>query len=71
MTSHSKTLLRERLAAFMGPRPDEQTRDEFRMAYLEHIVDEVIADVDVNRLHRCGSNTSTAAEKMEDMEVAA
>ncbi|ETV64208.1 hypothetical protein H257_18875 [Aphanomyces astaci] len=39
----SKTLLRERLAAFMGPRPDGQTRDEFRMAYLEHIADEVIA----------------------------
>ncbi|ETV71631.1 hypothetical protein, variant [Aphanomyces astaci] len=42
----SKTLLRERLAAFMGPRPDGQTRDEFRMAYLEHIADEVIAGMD-------------------------
>lgn len=43
MKSHVKTLLRERLAAFMGPPPDNQSRLEFRMSYLEHIANEVIA----------------------------
>ncbi|KAF0706248.1 hypothetical protein AaE_014213, partial [Aphanomyces astaci] len=59
---------------FMGPLPDGQTRDEFPMAYLEHIADEVIADVDVNRMHRCSLRVEYfygCAENMEDMEVGA
>ena len=40
--AHVKTLLRERLVAFMGPPPDGLTRDEFRLQYLEHIALEVI-----------------------------
>ena len=43
MKSHVKTLLRERLAAFMAPSPDGQTRGEFRIAYLEYIAKEVIS----------------------------
>ncbi|RHZ00601.1 hypothetical protein DYB35_012719 [Aphanomyces astaci] len=40
--AHVKTLLRERLAAFMEPPPDGQTREEFRMQYLEFVAQEVI-----------------------------
>lgn len=32
-----KSLLRERLAAFMGVPPEGSTREEFRMSYLEHV----------------------------------
>ncbi|ETV88725.1 hypothetical protein H257_00240 [Aphanomyces astaci] len=43
MKNHVKTLLRERLATCMAPPPDGQTREEFRMAYLEHIANVAIA----------------------------
>lgn len=42
MKAYVKRMLRERLTAFMGPPPDGQTRDEFIMAYFEHIADKVI-----------------------------
>ncbi|KAF0714003.1 hypothetical protein AaE_011662 [Aphanomyces astaci] len=44
--AHVKTLLRERLAAFMGPPPDGSTREEFRMQYLEHTADEAMNQTD-------------------------
>ncbi|KAH9103403.1 hypothetical protein AeMF1_020253 [Aphanomyces euteiches] len=72
MKNHVKSLLRERLAAFMGPAPDGQTRDEFRLSYLEHVAHEVIAGVDVNRLHRLSLRLEhfyTIAENLGNMEV--
>ncbi|KAG9412184.1 hypothetical protein AC1031_015119 [Aphanomyces cochlioides] len=72
--SHVKTLLRERLAAFMGPPPDGQTRDEFRISYLEHIAREVIAAVDTNRLHRLSLRLEhfyQRVDNLDDMEVGA
>ncbi|KAG9399373.1 hypothetical protein AC1031_011764 [Aphanomyces cochlioides] len=32
-----KSVLRERLAAFMGPPPEGSTREEIRVSYLEHV----------------------------------
>ncbi|KAH9113017.1 hypothetical protein AeMF1_012730 [Aphanomyces euteiches] len=37
-----KSLLRERLAAFMGPPPEGSTREEFRMSYLEYVASQSI-----------------------------
>ncbi|KAH9147501.1 hypothetical protein LEN26_004708 [Aphanomyces euteiches] len=72
MKNHVKSLLRERLAAFMGPAPDGQMRDEFRLSYLEHVAHEVIAGVDVNCLHRLSLRLEhfyTIAENLGNMEV--
>ncbi|KAH9138467.1 hypothetical protein AeRB84_017220 [Aphanomyces euteiches] len=69
MKNHVKSLLRERLAAFVGPAPDGQTRDEFRLPYLEHVAHE---GVDVNRLHRLSLRLEhfyTIAENLGNMEV--
>ncbi|KAH9116547.1 hypothetical protein AeMF1_009531 [Aphanomyces euteiches] len=67
-----KSLLRERLAAFMGPPPEGSTREEFRMSYLEHVASQSINGVDVNRLHRLTQRLEYfygRAENMIDMEV--
>ncbi|KAH9117567.1 hypothetical protein AeMF1_008792 [Aphanomyces euteiches] len=72
MKNHVKSLLRERLAAFMGPAPDGQMRDESRLSYLEHVAHEVIAGVDVNCLHRLSLRLEhfyTIAENLGNMEV--
>ncbi|KAF0772893.1 hypothetical protein AaE_002232 [Aphanomyces astaci] len=65
-------MLRERLAAFMGAPPEGQTRNDFRMTYLEHIADEAIAGIEPNRLHVYTARLEqfyALAENMEDMEV--
>ncbi|RHZ25895.1 hypothetical protein DYB37_005962, partial [Aphanomyces astaci] len=70
--AHVKTHLRERLAAFMGPPPDGLTREEFRMQYLEHVAQEVIQGIDIQRLNRYALRLEYfygRAERMEDMEV--
>ncbi|ETV72293.1 hypothetical protein H257_12463 [Aphanomyces astaci] len=70
--AHVKTLLRERLAAFMGPPPDGLTWEEFRMQYLEHMAQEVIRGIDIHRLNRYALRLEYfygRAERMEDMEV--
>ncbi|KAF0704092.1 hypothetical protein AaE_015113 [Aphanomyces astaci] len=74
LKSRIKTCLRERVAAFMGPPPDGQTRNEFRMQYLEHTADEAIAGIEPNRLHVYTARLEpfyVRAENMEDMDVGA
>ncbi|KAH9112347.1 hypothetical protein AeMF1_013306 [Aphanomyces euteiches] len=68
-----KSLLRERLAAFMGSPPDQGiTREEFRMQYLEFVAQGVIDGIDVHRLHRYSLRLEYfygMAERMENMQV--
>ncbi|KAF0706454.1 hypothetical protein AaE_014099 [Aphanomyces astaci] len=74
MKARVKTLIRERLAAFLGPPSDGATREEFRMQYLEHIAEQVIQVVDVNRLHQYARHLEAAyarAENMDDVLVGA
>ncbi|KAF0702074.1 hypothetical protein AaE_016145 [Aphanomyces astaci] len=70
--AHVKTLLRERLSAFMVPPPGGLTREEFRMRYLEYVAQEVIQGIDIQRLNRYTLRLEyfyARAERMEDMEV--
>ncbi|KAH9123896.1 hypothetical protein AeMF1_005247 [Aphanomyces euteiches] len=73
MKAQIKRMLRERLAAFMGPPPEPgMTREEFRMQYLEFVAQGVIDGIDVHRLHHYTLRLEYfygLAERMDDMQV--
>ena len=51
VNAHVKQSLREGLAAFLGPPPENMTREEFRMQYLEDVAVRAIERVDPRRMH--------------------
>ncbi|KAG9414733.1 hypothetical protein AC1031_008148 [Aphanomyces cochlioides] len=52
----------------MGPPPDGQTRDEFRIAYLEYIADEAINGIEPNRLHVFTGRLEPFYARVENMD---
>ncbi|KAF0726773.1 hypothetical protein AaE_009572 [Aphanomyces astaci] len=70
VSAHIKTLVRERLEVFMGLPPHGLTRHEFRILFLEHIVEQVLDGVDTTRLPRYALRLECfydRAEAMDDM----
>ncbi|KAG9414098.1 hypothetical protein AC1031_013305 [Aphanomyces cochlioides] len=74
MKAFIDTHLRQGLAAFLGRPPDGQTREEFRIQYLEHIARDAIRAVDTSGFGRYIIRLDRLygiAEALGNMEVGA